>query len=462
MKHLLTAIFTLVTLMTVMVACEDDNTTIGGSLVEDKAEVVMDSSFTLEGYSVVNSSVMSRSTTQLIGKINATGFGNFESSIVTQFMPGLTLDVSKFTTDDIDSVKFVMQMTNGCYTGDSVIPMGLKVYPLTKALPSPIYSNFDPEGYYDPSDMWGSAVYAANALGSSDSIKGLASRKIEVMLPRSFAVKVYEYYKSNPEVFQSPQAFAKWFPGLYVANSFGAGRVTRIDKSFITMYYHVHDKSEKTGNDTTIYYSNTYMAVTPEIVTNNNISYDMSSSLSSRVDNGEALVVAPTGYDVAVRFPGREIVEKYRNTAGDIAMLNALNFEIPVEEIANDYGITPPPYLLFVKTSQKEKFFADNKIDDGVNSFYASYNSSTRKYVFSGMRTYIEDLLKKSEIADEDVDFTITPVNLITETTQGSYAGAATTVVTGIVPYITNPVMARLLLDQAKIKLTFSKQVVSL
>lgn len=72
--------------MTVMVACEDDNTTIGGSLVEDKAEVVMDSSFTLEGYSVVNSSVMSRSTTQLIGKINATGFGNFESSIVTQFM----------------------------------------------------------------------------------------------------------------------------------------------------------------------------------------------------------------------------------------------------------------------------------------------------------------------------------------------------------------------------------------
>lgn len=159
---------------------------------------------------------------------------------------------------------------------------------------------------------------------------------------------------------------------------------------------------------------------------------------------------------------GREIVEKYRNTAGDIAMLNALNFEIPVEEIANDYGITPPPYLLFVKTSQKEKFFADNKIDDGVNSFYASYNSSTRKYVFSGMRTYIEDLLKKSEIADEDVDFTITPVNLITETTQGSYAGAATTVVTGIVPYITNPVMARLLLDQAKIKLTFSKQVVSL
>lgn len=95
-------------------------------------------------------------------------------------------------------------------------------------------------------------------------------------------------------------------PGLYVANSFGAGRVTRIDKSFITMYYHVHDKSEKTGNDTTIYYSNTYMAVTPEIVTNNNISYDMSSSLSSRVDNGEALVVAPTGYDVAVRFRSRD------------------------------------------------------------------------------------------------------------------------------------------------------------
>lgn len=47
-------------------------------------------------------------------------------------------------------MKFVMQMTNGCYTGDSVIPMGLKVYPLTKALPSPIYSNFDPRRLLRP------------------------------------------------------------------------------------------------------------------------------------------------------------------------------------------------------------------------------------------------------------------------------------------------------------------------
>lgn len=453
MKKLIHIATAIVAAATALVACDDTTSTVGSSLVEDNVEVVMDSSFTLEGVSVLNSRVQSRTITQLLGSLDAEGYGRLTSNVVTQFMPGVALETDSFTVNDIDSVKLIMHIVNGCFTGDSLRPMGVTVYPLTRALPSPIYSDFDPTDYYDAAHPWGSTIYAANALGCSDSVQNLTSRRIEVMLPRSFAVDIYNQYKNSPETFQTPQSFAQWFPGLYLANSFGSGRVTRIDKSYITMFYHRQEVSESTGADTIINYTNTYLSVTPEIITNNIISYTRSPEITSRVAAGEALIVAPTGYDINITFPGKELVDYCYANMGPISLLNGLSMEIPVDEIVNDYGIDPPAYLLMVKTSQLDEFFAKNKINDGVNSFYAAYDATSKSYYFSDMRNYLQDLLERGdEITPDDVEFTLTPITVTTETQN------YTTVVTGIVPYVTNPVMARLRLDKANIKLTFTKQ----
>ena len=113
------------------------------------------------------------------------------------------------------------------------------------------------------------------------------------------------------------------------------------------------------------------------------------------------------------------------------------------------------PHTYCLSRPKLDEFFAKNMITDGIDSFYAVYNSATRKYVFSDMSDYALDLLSKGTISDEDVEFTITPVNITYETSNGS------SIITGIVPYVTTPVMARLMLDKAKIKLTFSKQTVT-
>ena len=52
--------------------------------------------------------------------------------------------------------------------------------------------------------------------------------------------------------------------------------------------------------------------------------------------------------------------------------------EIPAEEISNEYGINPPPNLLFVKSSEKDKFFAESQITDDINTFYATYDEATK------------------------------------------------------------------------------------
>ncbi len=50
------------------------------------------------------------------------------------------------------------------------------------------------------------------------------------------------------------------------------------------------------------------------------------------------------------------------------------------------------------------------------------------------------------------------PVELNTEESANSYYGSASVVVTSVVPYVSKPAMARISLDKAKIKLTFSAQ----
>lgn len=82
----------------------------------------------------------------------------------------------------------------------------------------------------------------------------------------------------------------------------------------------------------------------------------MADELTAMSQNGENIIVAPIGMDVELTFPTREIINSYNANQGELSVINSLSFEIPAEKITNDYNITPPPYLLLVKTSYKDEF----------------------------------------------------------------------------------------------------------
>ena len=107
-----------------------------------------------------------------------------------------------------------------------------------------------------------------------------------------------------------------------------------------------------------------------------------------------------------------------------------------------------------VKSSEVDKFFTENIIPDGKSSFWASYDESSQSYNFTSMRDYIIQAIKGT-IEEDDHQFTIIPVQITTDT-QGTYE--TTTIVTKCTPFISRPVMGRLILDKAKIKFTYSKQ----
>lgn len=459
MKKLLFIPIVLAIVANFMTSCDDDVTNTGSSLITDKSEIIVDSLFNASGQSVRATSVQSRTLTQLIGRLQAKEFGSLSSEIVTQFMPAMSLDTVGTSANDIESMEMLMFFNTGSFTGDSLTPMGLRVYPLIKQLPSPIYSDFDPEGYYDATTPWDSKIYTGNVV-YNDSLNNLSYRTIRVSLPLDFAKKFYDEYITNPSTFSSPSAFTKFFPGIYIKNTFGDGRITNIRETRINMSYKRH--ATYTKNDTlrdTIYHiTRSYMSVTPEIVTNNIIKLSLSDRLSQMVQEGSQILVAPVGYDIEMRFPLPEIIKSYKEKAGQLAVVNTLTMSIPAAEISNSYSINPPERVLIVLKKDKAEFFAKNKLTDDKTSFLATYNKSTKTYEISGMRQYFLDMLAKDAITEEDYMFTITPVDVTTETTQGSYYQQAQTYITAIAPYVSGPAMVKLDIDNAKIKLTFGKQ----
>ena len=442
-------------------ACDDNTSTIGGSIAEDDLSIVVDSSFTLTGRTVDIGAVQSRTLTQLIGSIESKGFGSLRSTVVAQFMPAANIDTTGISHSDIDSMKLVMRMDKKAFTGDSVVPMGLKVYRLNRTLPSPIYSDFNPDDYFDKSALLGSAIYSASAIGQSDTVAASSYRFIEVGMPKSLAYEIFDAYKKNPDNFATPDAFINnVFPGIYIANSYGTGRVSRVSQTMMRMFYHRTYLDETTKRDTTVYYIGNYLAVTPEVVTNNNIHLGLSDNIRKMVDNGDKMLVAPAGLEVELKFPAKEIINSYNAGKGQESVINMLSMTIPADTLSNPEGIPAPPYALLVLANKKDEFFASNSLPDNKTSFYTSFNRTTNSYTFSGMRQYLLDLMKKDEITEDDVTFRLCPVDVVFETTGSSYWDYGTTE-TALVPYVDGPAMVKISLDKAKISFTYSNQSIN-
>ena len=138
-------------------ACTDE--TIGVSITDSVSSIIEDSSFVITGHSVRNDRVQMRTSTKMLGKLQADGFGQLTAEAVTSWMPAVNIDTTGTRAEWIDSCRLKLRIPyRSGFTGDSLAPMRLNVYRLNKALPSPIYSDFDPTDYYDSSDLLASEL----------------------------------------------------------------------------------------------------------------------------------------------------------------------------------------------------------------------------------------------------------------------------------------------------------------
>lgn len=470
MKQLFNVILAAAALLA-LYACTDE--TIGVSITDGVSTIIEDSSFVITGRSVLNDHVQMRTSTKMLGTLQADGYGSLTAEAITMWMPAASVDTTGVTVDMIDSCRLKLRMPYRVgYTGDSLAPMRLNVYRLNKPLPSPIYSDFDPTGYYDESDLLASAPYSPLSGWleiSSSYVTGTSQydtvRVISVPMPVELGRELFSTYVNDPTKFSSPKAFADVFPGIYINNSYGSGHVLNIKATELDVYYRQHEQ-QSDGTDTITAHAQSYLASTPEVVSDNIIRFDVDDAVTEMVNSGYAMIVAPAGYEVQVHFPIQDIIDNYQANIGrNQAVINTLSLELPVSVPLTEYNIQPPTYLLMVKTSKKDTFINGDSLVNNKDSFYAVYDAVGKRYVFSGLRSYVLNILNNQGgiATDDDFDFTITPVDVTTYTYTQSYyyyGGGTTSAVTKISPMVSRPAIARLMLDKAKIKITYSKQIV--
>lgn len=450
-------------------SCEDEVSPIGGSITNGEVAISVDSLILkINASTVTEENIDTRSLTTLIGNINVPEYGSLAASYVTQLLSASNLQIpDTIGVERIDSLNLVLQMPRDATIGDTLAPQQLKVYRLNRQLPSDLLSDFDPTGYYDPSDAIATKNYTLSAINLQDT----AFRKQTVLsvsyrLPHEWATDIFTAYRNNATEFQWPQEFNKVFPGLYVMPSFGRGAMANVQNTKMFLHYHYYiTRNQVVDNvavptQVTVRDSVCIFSSSPEVLSSTILKYTPSASLQNLVSEGKKIISAPTGYRVKLQFPAEDILKQYWASDHNLAVINNLTFALPVTSVTNDYGILPPPELLMIRTCDIEEFFANNKIPDNKTSFRGTYSSLKGRYEFASMREYIVSLKNKGQqIAPEDVDFTLIPVSFTTESVTSQYDGSATLYITGCSPYIESPRMAVIDTDRATVVFTYSRQL---
>lgn len=445
-------------------ACDDEDN-VGGSITRGEVTIVVDSTFTVTGRSVRAESIDGRDGNLLLGRLAAQDFGELTADFTGRLMPASTLTIpDSIPLEDVTGMSLSFSFEKDGFTGDTLSPQQLSVYTLTSQLPDNITSAFDPTGYYDASAPLGTASYTASSLGLGGNKSD--GGKVSVPLKAEFARDVVRRYRTDPSVFQWPQTFAEYLPGIYVRSTFGNGLVMNFTNTEFLTYWVRKEKVRVVENgvsvvkDTLMRDSTSLFAISPEVLSSNLLRLTPAQSVKDRVNSGQLVLQSPAGYNVEIDFPADEILNRYNTDDFNLGVINTLTFSVPVTCPATSFGIGPAPYLLMVKTSKLKEFFAENKVPktDDTDAFYAEYDSENGRYEFQGLRPYIVSLMKSGkEVSTEDMRFTLLPVSITTETT--GY-GTMKVIVTSCLPYIAHPTYCVLDLKNAKVKFTYSRQTI--
>lgn len=453
-----------------LTACDEDLSQIGNSIVKGEVEVVSLDEFDIEARSVSSPDYDTRSTTLLLGRVSVPEYGDLRCAFVSQMMCAGTLQVpDSIGTERIDSVKMIVRVPRGSLTGDSLAPQRLTIYRLDKDLPKDIDNNFNPEGYFDKSSPIGSRSYTLSALNLKDTLfRKLKNIDIDVNLPVDLGKQIFTKYREDASIFAWPETFRKYFAGVYVEQSFGQGCIANVSSVGLTVYYHhLADKTFVENNEAIkrqihVKDSVTLFSSSPEVLSSNIISYKRSEKLENLVANGHTIVSSPCGYNAEIKLPIRDLKQRYLDDDKDLTIINSLSLTIPASAVSNDYGIGLAPYLLMVRSSDAETFMRENKMPDLRTSFYAPLSLTEGTYTFSSMHRYMESLLEKEEITDDDCTFTLVPVLLTTEQPSQSYTSTIVPepVVTQCTPYLAKPTMFELHVDRAVFQFVYSRQAI--
>lgn len=398
-----------------------DRLAVGVDTLELQARTVqIDSIFSKTQYPVLG-----EYTDPIFGTIKSEYIGEFYFPEGAQFHDGAS----------IDSVR--VQLAYTTMIGDSLSPMGLSVYEVTKSLKGiNNYSHVDPTEYTDMSAPLGTqtftgknSTYRTETTSSGSSIKVY---EINVMLPNALGEKfLAEYKKEGHGQLVNVDEFRKFFPGLYFTTNFGKSTILNVSLTSLLVHYQYLDKGGTyDGKGDTIRTSAMRLNITPEVTQINHIQNKNEQLLEENPDY--AYVKSPAGVMTEITIPLSEMNEKLKSQALNLA--NFTVYAMPEPDEDTMVKLSPPTYLLLVNKDSLAGFFENRKLEDKITSFISEFDASTYSYRFGNISTMINHYNeKRGENSDEfELVYYLIPVDATYVSQQTSYYGSSTPVLTAI------------------------------
>lgn len=408
--------------------CDDTIDSIGVGIQPDENKIeIYDLSLNISGKTIRLDSIYIKSMGVQLGNIDHPIYGAVKGEYACQFYPSAEFVLDSMIRNDIDSVK--LQIMYLSCQGDSLTPMEVTSYPIETPLKEDYYTGINLAQYANMQSPWGKQIYTARDLNISDE-ENIANhygsnpqyKTVSVTLPKEFGSKILEEYKKGKSgALASPEAFIKFFPGLYITPTFGSGCLINVEKTSIFIYYERKQtiQSIYTANDTVVD-TTAYAAlnVTKEVLQLSNYITSNEEKLLA-ADPDKMYLKTPAGLYSQLTIPISEIIDsigdrKFSNVHLTISTYPkedwkyAWKFPGTGEKVGMELERSK---LLLIEKDSIVSFFENQKVADNQTSYYAIFDNSTSSYVFKNISNIIQNSIDKAEGKNyKDLELVLIPV----------------------------------------------------
>lgn len=372
----------ILTLLFCLTACDDNTGSLGSSIIPEQ-DIISNDTAT---YFATSKSILADS---LLGKTSKVYLGRFtdpqtnailEADFIAQFN---CEEGGRVFPDDIpgdSAVKVELRLFFTDYFGDPTNTMTAEVYELENTLQEgeKYYTNLDPTLFYNKeSKPLATKVYTATDYTLEDSELNDSEHyaNVNIPLPTEIGTRMIKQYRENKDCFANASSFiSEVCKGYYIKASRGDGTILYIDQASLNVHF------QDAKSDSLLV---TQFPGTEEVLQANRFNSDMLRPLVE--DNSCTYLKTPAGIFTEVTLPIDSILEDgHRRINSAKITFNCYN-----DLTDSDYKFGVPQTLLMICKDDMYDFFEKNKLNDGVTSFYTTYNSKFNRYEYSNIASLI-------------------------------------------------------------------------
>jgi hypothetical protein len=424
----------------IFLACDDTLDSVGAGIQPGSDKItVYDTVFNIQGITVKYDSIYVQNATNILnfgflGKFSDPEYGQIQAGYLCQYFKEYEFDTIHIIDNRIDSVQ--LQLDYSSYIGDSLAPMEVSVYPVTKALDY-FYTNIRPEAYCDMSKPLGKKSYTAWDVSLTDSIRNSStySPHITITLPNELGRKFYEEYKKNPLAWEERDNLTAFFPGTYIKSTFGTGSLINVDINRLRVYYTRRDTLMRVTTQTkdSIVDTPTYASFvkTTEVDLANHFVHTPNPDLFNSED--KMYLSTPAGVFTQITIPIAEIVKSIGKKKFSSVNLkfNAYPpqegpYALPLSgtNVINNGYIMAKSRLLLIEPDSVKSFFENHKIADTQTTFTTTYTASTASYNFANISNLIQRAIDRTEPGEpvKDLQLLLIPVQVEYDQASSGYS----------------------------------------